>query len=64
MPFPEQHVGHPVVARIDLAAMHPPDLTVEGMDRLTTCDAGLDRVARVIGIELDQPAQPEPPQPT
>jgi predicted nucleic acid-binding protein len=31
---------------------------------LLTCDAGLDRVARVIGIELDQPAQPEPPQPT
>jgi len=31
---------------------------------LLTCDADLNRVARVIGIELDQPAQPEPPQPT
>ena len=30
---------------------------------LLTCDADLNRVARVIGIELDQP-QPEPPQPT
>ena len=31
---------------------------------LLTCDADLSRVARVIGIELDQPAQPEPPEPT
>ncbi|HEY3653256.1 MAG TPA: PIN domain-containing protein [Streptosporangiaceae bacterium] len=31
---------------------------------LLTCDADLNRMARVIGIELDQPAQPEPPQPT
>ena len=31
---------------------------------LLTRDADLNRVARVIGIELDQPAQPEPPQPT
>ena len=31
---------------------------------LLTCDADLNRVARVIGIELDQPAQLEPPQPT
>jgi len=31
---------------------------------LLTCDADLNRVARMIGIELDQPAQPEPPQPT
>src|SRR4029077_8985614 len=38
MPFPEQYVGHPVVARIDLAAMYPPDLTVEGMDGLTALD--------------------------
>ena len=30
---------------------------------LLTCDADLNRVARVIGIELDQP-QPQPPQPT
>ena len=30
---------------------------------LLACDIDLDRVARVIGIELDQP-QPEPPQPT
>ena len=40
MPFPEQHVGHPVVVRIDLAAMHPPDLTVEGMNGLTALDVG------------------------
>jgi len=26
-------MGHPVVVRIDLAAVHPPDLTVEGMGR-------------------------------
>jgi len=31
---------------------------------LLTRDADLNRVARVIGIELDQPAQLEPPQPT
>ena len=31
---------------------------------LLACDADLNRVARVIGIELDQPAQLEPPQPT
>ena len=31
---------------------------------LLTCDADLNRVARVIGIELDQAARPEPPQPT
>ena len=31
---------------------------------LLTRDANLNRVARVIGIELDQPAQLEPPQPT
>ena len=31
---------------------------------LLTCDADLNRVARVIGIELDQPVQPEPPHPT
>jgi len=31
---------------------------------LLTRDADLNRVARVIGIELDQPAQSEPPQPT
>jgi predicted nucleic acid-binding protein len=30
---------------------------------LLTCDAGLSRAARVIGIELDQPAQSDPPQP-
>ncbi len=26
---------------------------------LLACDAGLDRVARLIGIELDEPARPE-----
>jgi len=30
---------------------------------LLACDADLDRVARVIGIELDRPATPERPQP-
>ncbi|MGH3191536.1 MAG: type II toxin-antitoxin system VapC family toxin [Streptosporangiaceae bacterium] len=28
---------------------------------LLACDADLDRVARVIGIELDEPAKPGPP---
>ena len=31
---------------------------------LLGCDIDLDRMARVIGIELDQPAEPERPQPT
>ena len=30
---------------------------------LLTCDVDLDRVARVIGIELDESATPEPPPP-
>jgi predicted nucleic acid-binding protein len=30
---------------------------------LLACDADLDRVARVIGIELDRPDGPEPPPP-
>lgn len=30
---------------------------------LLTCDADLDRVARVIGIDLDKPTRPEPPSP-
>ena len=38
MPFFEQHVGQPVVARIDQEALHLPDLTVEGMDVLTMAD--------------------------
>ena len=41
MPLPEQHVGHPVVIRIDLAAVHPPDLPVEGMDGLPAVDVCL-----------------------
>ena len=28
---------------------------------LLACDVDLDRVARVIGVELDEPARPEPP---
>jgi predicted nucleic acid-binding protein len=28
---------------------------------LLACDADLDRVARLIGVELDRPAGPEPP---
>lgn len=35
MPLPEQYVGNPVVVRIDEQALHPPDLTIEGMDVLT-----------------------------
>jgi predicted nucleic acid-binding protein len=31
---------------------------------LLTCDVNLDRMARVIGVELDQPARQEPPRPT
>jgi len=30
---------------------------------LLACDVDLERVARVIGVELDQPAEPEPPSP-
>jgi hypothetical protein len=30
---------------------------------LFACDIDLDRVAHVIGIELDRPATPEPPPP-
>ena len=48
MPFPEQHVGHPVVVRIDPAAMHSPDLTVEGMDRLTAVDICLTQRNNVL----------------
>src|SRR6266702_7781375 len=35
MPLLEQHVGHPVVVRVDQEALDPPDLTVEGMDGIT-----------------------------
>ena len=30
---------------------------------LLACDVDLDRVARVIGLELDEAAGPEPPSP-
>ena len=30
---------------------------------LLACDVDLDRVARVIGLELDEAARPEPPSP-
>jgi len=30
---------------------------------LLTCDVDLDRVARVIGLELDEAARPEQPPP-
>src|SRR5262245_23385291 len=30
----EQHVGHPVIARADEEALHPPDLTIDGVDRV------------------------------
>ena len=52
MPFSEQHVGHPVVARIDLATMHPPDLTVEGMDGLIVLDVCLTQRNNVLGNGL------------
>ncbi len=35
VPLLEQHVGHPVVTRIDEEALHPPDLAVDGVDRVT-----------------------------
>ena len=38
MPFVKQHVGQPVVVRIDQEALQPPDLTVEGMDVLSVAD--------------------------
>jgi predicted nucleic acid-binding protein len=31
---------------------------------LLACDADLDRVARVVGIAMDEPTRPEPPPPT
>src|SRR5690242_18575804 len=52
MPFAEQHVGHPVVARIDLAAVYPPDLTVEGMDGLTALDVRRTQRNNVLGNGL------------
>src|SRR5690348_10790070 len=52
VPFPEQHVGHPVVARIDLAAVHSPDLTVEGVDGLTALDVCLTQRNNVLGNGL------------
>ena len=38
MPLPEQHVGHPVVARVDQEALHLSDLTVQSMDVVTVAD--------------------------
>ena len=35
VPLLEQHVGHPVVARVDEEALYPPDLAVDGVDRVT-----------------------------
>ena len=35
VPLLEQHVGHPIVARVDEEALHPPDLTIDGVDRVT-----------------------------
>src|SRR6516165_5959035 len=32
VPLHKQHVGHPVIARVDEEALHPPDLTIEGID--------------------------------
>src|SRR6185312_4363562 len=32
MPLLEQHVGHPVIARVDEEALHLPDLTIDGVD--------------------------------
>src|SRR5215831_6542758 len=34
VPLLEQHVGHPVIARVDEEALHPPDLTIDGVDLL------------------------------
>ena len=35
MPLLEQHMGHPVIAGIGEEALHPPDLTIDGMDTVT-----------------------------
>ena len=35
MPFPEEHVGYPVIAGIGEETLHPPDLTVDGVDTIT-----------------------------
>src|SRR5437773_3031315 len=48
MPLLEQHVGHPVVVRIDQEALDPPDLTVEGMDGLTPVHACLTQRDNVL----------------
>jgi len=31
----EQHVAHPVIARVDEEALHPPDVPIDGMDTVT-----------------------------
>src|SRR5262245_1158003 len=35
VPLPQEHMGGPAVARIDHETLYPPDLTIDGMDRLT-----------------------------
>src|SRR5580700_6940530 len=34
VPLREQHMGHPPIPRADVEALHPADLTVDGMDRV------------------------------
>ena len=38
MPFPEEHVGYPVIAGIGEETPHPPDFTVDGVDTITGPD--------------------------
>ena len=51
MPFPEQHVGHVVVARVDEEALHLSDLTVQGMDVLTALQVGFTLRDHVVDDE-------------
>jgi hypothetical protein len=57
MPRPEQHVGHPVVVRIDEQALHPPDLTVESMDVLTGTHLCFTRRDNLLDNEPGRPRQ-------
>jgi len=52
MPLLEQHVGHPVVVRVDQEALDPPDLTVEGMDGITAVHVCLTQRDNVLELMI------------
>jgi hypothetical protein len=41
MPLREQHMSHPVIARVDREAPHPADLAIDGKDTVTGSHLGL-----------------------